>query len=54
MKKRFYLGLVVLALLLLAVAGLVLRSGAAVVQNPAGPRARSTWRRDAVAGGPED
>ncbi len=36
MKKRFYLGLIFLAVLLLALAGLVARTGAAVSRRMAG------------------
>jgi hypothetical protein len=46
MKKRFYVGLIVLAVLLLALGGLVVRSTAAVVRSRAGLRTRPLWPRD--------
>jgi hypothetical protein len=45
MKKRFYVGLIVLAVLLLALGGLVVRSTAAVVRSRAGLRTRPLWPR---------
>jgi hypothetical protein len=38
MKKRFYVGVIVLAVLLLALGGLIVRSTAAVVRSRAGFR----------------
>lgn len=48
MKRRFYLGLIVLAVLLLALGGLVVRSTAAVVQGTA-RRTRPAWLHDGAA-----
>jgi hypothetical protein len=47
MKKRLYIGLIVLAVLLLALGGLVVRSTAAV-RSRAGLRTRPFWPRDAA------
>jgi hypothetical protein len=49
MTNRFYLGLIFLAVLLLALAGLVARSGAAVLRSMAGLRTRPTWPHDGAA-----
>jgi hypothetical protein len=49
MKKRFYLSLIVLAVLLLALGGLVVRSTAAVVRSMAGLRPTPAWPRDGAA-----
>jgi len=49
MKRRFYLSLIVLAILLLALGGLVVRSTAAVVRSVAVLRPGPTWPRGRAA-----
>ena len=49
MKKRFYIGLIVLAVLVLALGGLLVRSAAAVVRRGAGVRTRPRWARGGAA-----
>jgi len=49
MKKRFYIGLIVFVVLMLALGGLVVRSTAAVVRRGAGVRTRPGWTRGGAA-----
>ena len=45
MRKPFYIGLIVFAVLVLALGGLVIRSAAAVVRRRAGVQTRPGWAR---------
>jgi hypothetical protein len=49
MKKRFYIGLIIFAVLVLALGGLVVRSTAAAVRSGAGIRTRPGWARGGAA-----
>jgi hypothetical protein len=49
MKKHLYIGLIVFAVLVLALGGLVVRSTAAVVRRGAGVRTRPGWARGGAA-----
>ena len=49
MKKGFYIGLIVFAVLVLALGGLVVRSTAAAVRRGAGVRTRPGWARGGAA-----
>jgi hypothetical protein len=49
MKKRFYLSLIILAVLLLALGGLIVRSTAAAVRSTVARRTRPAWPRARAA-----
>jgi hypothetical protein len=49
MKKHFYIGLIVFAVLVLALGGLLVRSTAAVVRRGAGVGRRPGWARGGAA-----